>query len=60
MGTKLKIAHGSCTTVNDVWRNVYHAVLTIAQIERKINEYRENPVEFVYPVPKLLSEVDDG
>ena len=60
MGTKVKIAHGSCTTVNDVWRNVYHAVLTIAQIERKINEYRKNPAEPGYPVRKLLSEMDDG
>ena len=60
MGTKLKIAHGSSTTVNDVWKGVYYAVLTIAQVERKINEYRKNPVEPGYPVRKLLSEVDDG
>lgn len=60
METKKETVHGCARTVNDIWKSVYYAVLTIAQVERKINEYRKNPAEPGRPVRKLLSKMDDG
>ena len=45
-----EIAHGCARTVNDLWKGVFYAVLTIAQIERKINEHRENLIKRSHPV----------